>query len=241
MMETRKKPFATRFLSTVPAIALCMQLPLAARANDTIALRNETPSIDFTPVASATDTNTEETALQGGVKKNELTGDTQDNNLQTEQSKNDTTPTTNTPFQLAVQKLSSGAEMTSDDYRNLGIGWLGMDSIATVFHTTPTVNKVWKDSPAYYAGVQVGDLVVNNPDDTSHRKPDPTIPMWQVTFGKAGAKDDITFSRDGHLFTKTLVRENIEDIKDKKARKMWEKMAQKLGNPTHGTFDIEKP
>jgi len=213
-----------------------------------LALRPETPSIDFTPVASST-TNAPDTSLQGGVTKHELTGDTQDtdSNLQTEQPQTDQAKpeqvkaATNTPFQLAVQKLQSGAAMTSDDYRNLGIGWLGMDSIATVDHLTPTVNKVWKDSPAYYAGVKVGDQVINNPDNTSHRKPDPVIPLWQVTFGRAGAHDDITFSRNGQLFTKTLIRENIEDIKDKKARKMWEKMASEMGNPTHGTFDIAEP
>ncbi|HEY9712860.1 MAG TPA: PDZ domain-containing protein, partial [Chroococcales cyanobacterium] len=143
-------------------------------------------------------------------------------------------------YQLAVQKLQSGAQMTSDDYRDLGVGCVGYETDRTYFQDVAKVSLVYRDSPAEKAGIKKGDRILDHEDDSSHRET-PDEPSWCITLGKAGTTAELTLLRHNRKIPITLVRMNVEDIKEDDIRQMWEKYIRDLGNPTTGTFTIPQP
>jgi hypothetical protein len=149
-------------------------------------------------------------------------------------------------FELAAKKLASGADLTSDDFRRLQIGCVGMETVRTFFQNIGQVEAVYPDSPAAEAGIKVGDKVIDHANDNA-AKADPTQPLWSVKLAQAGTTQEVTLLQHKQPVTITLTRMNIEDIKDKKIRKMWENMAKNLVNKSEGTFmarsmkDLEHP
>jgi hypothetical protein len=137
---------------------------------------------------------------------------------------------------LAIKKLAAGLELSSDEYRSLGAGCLGYESFRTFFQPIAIVTKVYRDSPADKAGICEGDrLLIDNHKDEEARA-NPQQPLWGVRCGQAGTPADITVLRDGHPVTLTLIRMNIEDIKEPSIRFEREQLIRKLGYPKEGTF-----
>lgn len=198
------------------AAALCLQMPLAVRAQDAGPLQPETASMDVT------------TALQNPPQ--DATAAASAGDLQSENADAHV-------FKLAAQKLSTGVALSADEYRALGVGCTGMEADKPFFQDIAKVTVVYPGSPADKAGIRRGDEIINNEKDNAQAVANPEIPQWQVKLGKAGTPIDLTFLRHGQPVTITLVRMNIEDIQDAKYRERWEKIVRDLGYQTEGTFN----
>jgi hypothetical protein len=139
-------------------------------------------------------------------------------------------------YKLAAQKLSKGGNLSADEYRALGVGCTGLESYRTFFQKIANVTAVYAGSPAAQAGIRVGDQMICKIDNDAQARANPSQPLWAVRFGKAGTATDVTLLRSGQPVTLTLIRMNIEDIPDSKARHMWEQVIRRLGYPEEGTF-----
>jgi len=165
--------------------------------------------------------------LYGGVTKREQipvasTGD--DTNLQPETATADA-------YKLAVQKLSSGAQMTAEDYRDLGIGVDGIDAEKFPDKKYAKIISVYPGSPADLAGIRVGEKLV-----WKHAKDYRPGDHISFTFKKAGEPMDVTVIRHGKPVTFTLICQNMEDIRVARIRHVWEDVAQRLGYPHEGAY-----
>ena len=247
-------------------VAFCTQLPLAAMAADFEGLKAETPATDSaqhrqltstsstTPSVQSTDTEistatSSEHMLYGSARKHDTLPTTgaasaqqsspQDLNtaaddaahLQSEKAAADA-------YALALQKLSQRQELTAEDFRSLGIGILGYESLQPFFEKVGQVTKLYADFPAAQAGIRVGDEEVSEPPDPNEEreKADPGQPLWTVNFHKVGVPVDITILRNKQPVKYTLITRNMEDIKEPKIRRMFEKMVLDLGYPQEGSF-----
>jgi hypothetical protein len=213
--------------------SLCLQT--GARADDL--LQPEMPSVDTT-LASSSMSATSVPTLYGGVNKSgqlstaipdnneshDLSATQNDGKLQTETAAQDA-------FKLAVQKLNSGAHMTSDDYRALNIGVNGVDCEKFPNEKYAKVISVYRDGPGARAGIRVGDKMV------WHAANDfPQGEHIAYAFKKVGDLAPVTIVRHDEPIVVNLVCENMEDIKDSHIRKEWEKVARSLGYPKEGVY-----
>jgi len=199
-------------------VAMCVQLPLAARADDSAAqttASSAAPMSDPATAASAPQT------LYGSVKKRQNT-ETAANGL----------------YALAAKKLSQGVQLSAEEYRSLGIGCAGLEATNTFFQKFGKVTDVYPGSPADKAGIRVGDKILAITDDKTAQKEqaNPSVPLWDVTLDKEGTQQDVTIIRHGKSVTYNLTRINIEDIQDTTYRQRWEQIVSKLGYPEKGTF-----
>jgi hypothetical protein len=230
------------------AVALCLQLPLAVRADE---LKPETASVD-TANASIQDKASSPAEhvtklLFGSAKKHDdkldgtgatdalqnppLDASASDNDakLQAEKASSDA-------YKIAAQRLSTGAQLSSDEYRALGVGCAGYEYDRTYFTQIATVSVVYKGSPADEAGIREGDKLVDKEADNEQAREHPTVPQETVTLGQAGTPVHLTVLRHGHPVKLTLLRMNIEDIQQDKYRHQWEQIVHDLGYPKEGTF-----
>jgi C-terminal processing protease CtpA/Prc len=124
-----------------------------------------------------------------------------------------------------------GRKMTSDDYRKMNYGVLGLVSTLNVFTGRRTVAEVFPDCPAALAGIRKGDIEVQTDDHvwTSH---DGQKASWNIADGKAGTNVDMVILRKGQKLTFHLTRMNIEDIQNDQIRRMFERMLRRLGPPS---------
>ena len=165
--------------------------------------------------------------LYGGITKTEelpAPGTNYDINLQTEQPAGDA-------YKLAVQKLSSGAKMTAQDYRNLGIGVNGIDAEKFANQKYAKIIRVYPGSPADLAGIRVGEKLVWK-HDKDFRPGDHV----SFTFKKDGEPMTVTVIRHGQPVDIPLICQNMEDIRVDRIRHEWEGVAQRLGYPDAGAY-----
>jgi hypothetical protein len=135
----------------------------------------------------------------------------------------------------AVRKSSPGFGLfgrrwTTDDYRNLEYGIIGIVSTRRLFSKVDRVEQVFPDCPASLAGIRSGDVIVQIADHVLKGK-DTQRTTWDVADGKAGTKVDYIIRRHGELITFPLTRMNIEDIQNTGIRRMYERMLRELGPP----------
>jgi len=225
------------------AAAVCLTLPLAVYADNTVALSLETAKLDTAqPGQSETSTIPDKSqTLYGGVTKHDhLLGGSNnfdlgtsktDANLQTEKPASDAASL----YRLAVQKLQTGQELTSDEFRSLGAGCAGYESNRTFFQPIAKVSVVYRDSPAAKAGLRKGDKLLDVADDKD-AKADPSIPRWSISCGQEGTTVELTVLRHGQQFKLSMIRWNIEDIKEADKRQLWEDTVRQLGYPKGGTY-----
>jgi C-terminal processing protease CtpA/Prc len=191
-------------------------------------LKPEIASLDATaPASQSLSTTSSEPTLYGGVKKKGEPLDTNagnNDNLQAETPVQDA-------FKLAVQKLSSGAEMTPDDYRALNIGVNGVDCEKFPNEKYARVIAVYRGGPGDLAGIKVGEKIVWD-SDKDYREGEHI--SW--TFKKVGDHVPVTVIRHGKPIIFDLVCENMEDIQEPKIRRAWEKVARRLGYPKDGVY-----
>jgi C-terminal processing protease CtpA/Prc len=144
-------------------------------------------------------------------------------------------------FQLVARKLAAGAELTADDYRSLGIGYLGYGLYRTFFQPVAKVESVDPGSPAQLAGIRKGDTIIVQHVDDSYAKDSPTTPRWMIQLRRAGVPVDVTVERHRKELTFHMVSINVEDIPDATVRSFWEETIRNLGNPGEGEYFIPQP
>lgn len=232
------KPLTT--MAALLAITISLQMPQLAMANDTDNLKPENASIDSAQPNSNVPPAAEHTALFGSARKHQeledpnqkLNGNVSDNgaNLQAEQAANDT-------FKLAAQKLVNRQALSAEEYRALGVGCTGFEADHSYFTNDAKVSVVYPGSPADEAGIKEGDHIVYDQPENAQTYADPSVPQWRVTLARAGTPLNVTLKRHGKREPITLVRMNIEDIKDAKYRHRWEQIVRNLGGqPQDGTY-----
>jgi C-terminal processing protease CtpA/Prc len=123
-----------------------------------------------------------------------------------------------------------GRKMTSEDYRSLNYGILGMVTWRSIFSGKQTVTEVYDGCPAALAGIRPGDIEIQA-DDHVWTRSDDQRSNWNIADGEAGTPIDIVIKRHGELLTFHLVRMNIEDIQNNSIRRMFERMLLRLGPP----------
>jgi len=149
-------------------------------------------------------------------------------------------------YALAVQKLSQKQKLSADEYRSLGVGTTGVESWHSFqwfqggFNKVGTVNVVYADSPAEKAGIRLGDKITYGARDLAveaKQRANPYLSRVLVTFAPEGTPLDVTILRHKQPPIKiTLIRMNIEDIKEPRIRHEWERMIRNLGFPKEGTY-----
>jgi len=230
-------------------VTLSLTLPTAVLADRLEASGLETAALDTTKASdsSRSVSAVEQETLYGGVSKQRELLDTSGalrnslpvapgTDLEDKPDQEQSAVDTKAIYALATKKLAAGLELSSDEYRSLGAGCLGFESLRTFFQPIATVTKVYRGSPADKAGICEGDqLIVNHYKDKEARA-NPHQPLWGVRCGQAGTPADITVLRDGHPVTLTLIRMNIEDIEDPTIRLEREQLIRQLGYPKEGTF-----
>ena len=137
----------------------------------------------------------------------------------------------------AVRKLDAGKHLSSQEYRSLEAGCVGYEAHHTFFEDIATIMVVYQNSPAAKAGIKVGDQIVA-PEEAEDEKfeANPTQSREKVKCGRANTPVDVTVLRDGKPVTITLLRMNIEDIKEPVYRHNWEEILRRLGYPQEGSF-----
>lgn len=142
-------------------------------------------------------------------------------------------------FHLAVRKLASKQRLSAEEYRSLGIGVAGFEAYQKFFQENGQITRVYADSPADKAGIRVGDKIVErNEGETvaAMEKANPMQPLVKITFKRVGQPVDVTILRNEQPVKITLNCMNVEDIKEKDARRMWEKTIRDLGFPDSGSY-----
>jgi hypothetical protein len=247
-------------------LMICSQFPVAAFGDNAPQLQPEAPSADLSlAVQSALSVPSAQysqpaqpemarthTLLNGSVHRSEqlpspdhspqslnpaLNGQAADmsGNLQAESA----SAASQTPYQLALQKLATKTKLSADDYRSLGIGLIGYETSRTYFHTGAKIERLYAGMPAAEAGIKLGDVVIDATVDDSNVK-DPTRPVWTFSCGIAGEPFDMTVQRHGQPITFHLVRMNMEDIPDPKVRHMYEDMVKQTGWPVENA-EVKPP
>ena len=232
------------FRSSLLAITFFLQLPAAALANQDRLLISQREVNDYSPAAQSTPTGAGsidlDPALHGVASKQDQLSTPEGTSLSgaigTGQSPQQAaTASESMKFELAATKLSSGADMSKDDFRDLGIGTLGFTANQSSFDKYPRVNAVFAGSPAQAAGVRVGDLVLSS-DSIPNAEPGSwSQSSWKFHFDHAGTQSQLTVKRGRETLNFTLTRMNIEDLPDPKLRHMYEEKAKTLDGSGQGT------
>ena len=201
------------------SFSVCASTP-AAYADEMPSLQPEAASVESGIVeekpAAENSTTEKTTTLNGGVHKSDkskLEAENQD------QAAAATQPGADDLYRASVQKLSKGIKLSTDEYRNLGIGILGFDMDRTFYTKVSVITRVYPGTPAADAGMKVGDKVYQSPDKIDDSKVvDPTKPVWIFSCGKAGETADYMVKRHGKEVSFHLVRMNMEDVTDDQLR-----------------------
>lgn len=244
-MKKGKHCLSATMSKSLIAVSLCLGLPLAVGSAGAADLSSESASLDTAQAANtgAPTTASEPTTLFGSVRKHQAALDATDTasasplvpldasdsaaQLQSQTAANADAGL----YALAVQKISSGQELSCDEYRSLGVGCVGLESDRTFFQSIAKVTAVYRGSPAEKAGIHVGDrLVAADTDIDEQARANPSQPLWSVLLERAGTPQEVTVLRRGTPEKIALIRMNIEDIENTKIRRMWEKMVSNLGS-----------
>ncbi len=123
-----------------------------------------------------------------------------------------------------------GRRWTTEDYRSLNYGVLGIVMVRWPFSKTERVTQVFPDCPAVLAGIKPGDVVIQIGDRvlSGHETQKTT---WHTADGVAGTHVEYTIRRHGEILKFDLTRMNIEDIQNKSIRELYERMLRELGPP----------
>jgi hypothetical protein len=247
-MNFERNPLPTVVTSGVLAAAIYLLMPLLVHAGEAVEIKSETPGLDTSSPnnSQSAPEPSQSTKLYGKVRENRKLLDGLDAGQNPRQDLNATdsgadlqsakaSPAAEDIYTLAVKKLSSGGELSADEYRSLGVGCGGLEIYRTFFQNVGKVIEVYRDSPADRAGIRVGDKVIQDERD-DEAKANPEQPLMELSLAKAGTPEYVTVQRDGVPVTITLIRINIEDIQEAKFRHKWETMIRNLGYPTEGTF-----
>ncbi len=231
-------------------VALSAQLPLAALADSSVSLKPEAAALDTSQptdqAAVAASAVSVQNLLFGSARKHDAvldsaasaspvqTGTVNEGNskLQSETA----TPAAGEPFKLAAHRLATGARLSAEDYRALGVGCAGYESDRTFFQKVAVVSVVYPGGPADLAGIRKGDKILTNDIDNAQAVANPTVPQYQVTLDREGTPVTLTLLKHKEKIPITLTRINIEDIQTPKYREQWEKIVRDLGYPKSGTF-----
>lgn len=141
-----------------------------------------------------------------------------------------------TPLQGKVERKHSpgfslfGKRWTSEVYRSLNYGILGVVMVRHPFSKTERVGEVFPDCPAALAGIKTGDIVVSYANHVidGHETQRST---WHTADGAAGTHVDYVVRRHGTEIKFDLTRMNIEDIQNSHIRRLYERMLSHLGPP----------
>jgi C-terminal processing protease CtpA/Prc len=130
-----------------------------------------------------------------------------------------------------------GRRWTTEDYRNLNYGILGIVMVRCPFSRAERITQLFPDCPAVQAGLRPGDIVIKIADHvlSGHETQKTT---WHTADGVAGTHVEYTIKRHGELLTFDMIRMNIEDIQNDTIRRMYERMLRELGPP--GAVDRKK-
>jgi S1-C subfamily serine protease len=120
--------------------------------------------------------------------------------------------------------------MSSDDFRKLEHGVVGLEAVAHMDSACPVVTQVAPTCPAALAGIRPGDLLIKAGDHV-FKIGEGQVETWNVIAGKAGTPVDIVVLRDGQELTFHIIRMNIEDIQDDHIRTTYERLLSALGPP----------
>jgi hypothetical protein len=168
-----------------------------------------------------TESTTDKSALSGDAKKTDA-GETEP----TGGEKSNT-------YKLAVQKLGSGVKLSAEDYRNLNVGIVGMESTRTFFTNKFKVIRIVKGSPADLAGIKLGDTFMKDDSIDDSKIKDPTVPAYVFSCGLAGEEKDLTLQRHGKTLHFHVVKMNMEDLPELKDRQEMEDLVRQTGYPAH--------
>lgn len=125
----------------------------------------------------------------------------------------------------------SGQKFSSEDFRKMEYGILGMVSVKLPLSTHYLVVKVIPGCPAAAAGVKPGDRQISTNGHVWTSK-DTRKSYWQISDGKAGTPVDLVLMRKSEMLQFHLMRMNIEDVPNPSLRRMYEKMLEHFGAPT---------
>jgi len=212
-------------------LAISLQCAPAAVADDPQVLKQQEARLDVAkpqpaPSQEGTQSSTGSGSvpmLNGSVEKRSLSEQTSDSapELQTE---------TAVPGirEKALEKLAKRKSLTGEEFRSLNVGISGMNCRQMPFTTEAIVIKVYPDSPADQAGIEVGDILLGK---KVYAPSDPTRTMFTFTCNEAGSTKDYQIKHNGEIRNVRLVLMNIEDIKDDEARRLFEYLVEQTGAP----------
>jgi hypothetical protein len=212
MLKTTKSPILTALL--IGLLSFHQPAPASAQTGDQPAPATgqvETPEVDNTPPAAAP-------LLTGFVHKSDWTPEERAAILRAQ----------------ALAKLQSHQPLTAEDFRNLEVGCIGLDTVRPYQQKKAHVERVYPGLPAALAGIKVGDVIVDSDAESDDAKVvDPSITRWSFSCGIAGETYDVTVHRHGRPITFHLIEMNMEDIPDPTYRHQIEQLVQETGYPAH--------
>ena len=129
-----------------------------------------------------------------------------------------------------IDFVSRAPSMSSEEFRRLEHGVIGLNAVLRLDEEGPMITEVLPTCPAALAGMLPGDILVKAGDHVFREGEGQRI-LWQVVGGRAGTPVDITVLRKGQQLTFHLTRMNIEDIKDEHIRGNYERLLSALGPP----------
>ena len=133
-------------------------------------------------------------------------------------------------FSPVIQLGSRKPLLSSEEYRKMEYGIIGLDAVIHIGSTGPVVEHVHPGAPAEVAGILEGDLIVKAQDHVFKPGEGQRV-LWQTVAGRAGTPVEMSVLRDGEVIKFKLVRMNIEDIPDKTRRRQYEMLLSALGPP----------
>lgn len=177
--------------------------------------------------------------LKGGITKNSNANDWLTKMIGTFANMPGTTIRLNGSVDInsLIGNLRRQPQMSSEDFRKMEYGVLGLAASKWVGGTYYTVREVLPDCPASIAGIKPGDILLQANQHVFSKDDDQRV-YWQTVAGKAGTAVDIVVSRDEKPITFHLTRMNIEDIKNDNIRRMFEMKLSLLGPPNDGESPI---
>ncbi len=221
---------------TMPAQA--QNGPSAAGANTDVTLQAIAPHTareDNTPVMPTTNQNS---ALQGGILLEEAAASASNNPLNSSAAAGEQNLAGQQPaldrsaFPRRTLFGFNSKPWTSEQYRKLEYGVLGIVAQKNVFSRFYTITEVLPGCPAALAGLQRGDVEISANGHVFTAQDDQRS-YWRTVAGRAGTPVDIVVRRNGELLNFHLVRMNIEDIQNDRVRRIFERMLSSLGPPTN--------
>lgn len=130
------------------------------------------------------------------------------------------------------QLKSRTPQMSSEQFRKLEYGVIGLDAVLQVNGAGPVIRTLYPSCPAANAGMRPGDRIIQAQDHVFQPGEGQRV-LWHIVGGKAGTPVDITVLRNGELIPFHLVRMNIEDIENVGIRRMYENLLSALGPPSY--------